>query len=159
MWTEFHILGPFEIVVDGRAVPAPAPRLCSLLAILLLRPHRQVQVDELIDRLWPDGAPQPANPTATVHTYVRSSRRRICGPPPIPSANKPATSPADPLHGLGRAAYGSGLRAPDRGPTGTTARTSHQGGTSDTAGWDGQRVRFGRLVFRVERPGLQAEVA
>ncbi len=71
---EFHILGPLEIVVDGRAVPAPAPRLCSLLAILLLRPHRQVPVDELIDRLWPDGAPQPANPTATVHTYVRRLR-------------------------------------------------------------------------------------
>ncbi|WP_165546546.1 AfsR/SARP family transcriptional regulator [Kribbella soli] len=71
---EFHILGPLEIVVDGRAVPAPAPRLCSLLAILLLRPHRQVQVGELIDRLWPDGAPQPANPTATVHTYVRRLR-------------------------------------------------------------------------------------
>ncbi|TCC29076.1 tetratricopeptide repeat protein [Kribbella speibonae] len=71
---EFHILGPLEIVVDGCAVPAPAPRLCSLLAILLLRPHRQVPVDELIDRLWPDGAPQPANPTATVHTYVRRLR-------------------------------------------------------------------------------------
>ncbi|NIK58227.1 AfsR/SARP family transcriptional regulator [Kribbella shirazensis] len=71
---EFRILGPLEIVVDGRTLPTPAPRLCALLAILLLRPHRVVSVDELIDGLWPDGAPQPANPTATVHTYVRRLR-------------------------------------------------------------------------------------
>ncbi|WP_350274825.1 BTAD domain-containing putative transcriptional regulator [Kribbella sp. HUAS MG21] len=71
---EFRILGPLEIVVDGRTLPTPAPRLCALLAILLLRPHRVVSVDELIDGLWPDGTPQPAKPTATVHTYVRRLR-------------------------------------------------------------------------------------
>ncbi|MER7245741.1 BTAD domain-containing putative transcriptional regulator [Kribbella sp. NPDC000426] len=71
---EFRILGSLEIVDDGRAVPTPAPRLCSLLAILLLRPHRPVPVDELIDGLWPDGANQPAHPTSTVHTYVRRLR-------------------------------------------------------------------------------------
>ncbi|MFD3406714.1 BTAD domain-containing putative transcriptional regulator [Kribbella sp. NPDC058693] len=71
---EFRILGPLEIVVDGRAVPTPAPRLCSLLALLLLRPHRPVPMDELIDGLWPDGVPQPAHPTRTVHTYVRRLR-------------------------------------------------------------------------------------
>jgi DNA-binding SARP family transcriptional activator len=70
---EFRILGPLEIVVDGRPIPAPAPRLRTLLATLLLRPHRVVPVEELINRLWTDDA-QPANPTAALHTYVRRLR-------------------------------------------------------------------------------------
>ncbi|MFB6726617.1 BTAD domain-containing putative transcriptional regulator [Kribbella sp. NPDC056345] len=73
---EFRILGPLEIVVDGRAIPALAPRLQTLLATLLLRPHRVVSVDELIDRLWPDDT-QPANPKASLHTYVRRLREIV----------------------------------------------------------------------------------
>ncbi|TCC55100.1 NACHT domain-containing protein [Kribbella pittospori] len=70
---EFRILGPLEIVVDGRPVPTPAPRLCTLLTTLLLRPHRVVPVGELIDRLWA-GETLPANPTSSIHTYVRRLR-------------------------------------------------------------------------------------
>ncbi|MFG1621630.1 BTAD domain-containing putative transcriptional regulator [Kribbella sp. NPDC049227] len=70
---EFRILGPLEIVVDGRPVPTPAPRLCTLLTTLLLRPHRVVPVGELIDRLWADET-LPANPTSSIHTYVRRLR-------------------------------------------------------------------------------------
>ncbi|MFC9693280.1 BTAD domain-containing putative transcriptional regulator [Kribbella sp. NPDC056951] len=73
---EFRILGPLEIVVDGRAIPALAPRLQTLLATLLLRPHRVVSVDELIDRLWPEDT-QPANPKASLHTYVRRLREIV----------------------------------------------------------------------------------
>jgi DNA-binding SARP family transcriptional activator len=73
---EFRILGPLEIVVDGRPIPAPAPRLRTLLAVLLLRPHRVVSVDELIDRLWTDDT-QPANPAAAIHTYVRRLREIV----------------------------------------------------------------------------------
>jgi len=76
---EFRILGPLEIVVDGRRIPSPAaPRLRTLLAVLLMRPHRVVSVDDLIDRLW-TGDTQPANPTAAIHTYVRRLRE-IVGP-------------------------------------------------------------------------------
>ncbi|WP_406052975.1 BTAD domain-containing putative transcriptional regulator [Kribbella sp. NBC_00889] len=70
---EFRILGPLEIVVDGRPVPTPAPRLCALLTTLLLRPHRVVPIGELIDRLWADET-LPANPTSSIHTYVRRLR-------------------------------------------------------------------------------------
>ncbi|GAB3953136.1 BTAD domain-containing putative transcriptional regulator [Kribbella albertanoniae] len=73
---EFRILGPLEIVVDGRVIPALAPRLQTLLATLLLRPHRVVPVDELIDRLWPEDT-QPANPKASLHTYVRRLREIV----------------------------------------------------------------------------------
>jgi DNA-binding SARP family transcriptional activator/tetratricopeptide (TPR) repeat protein len=75
---EFRVLGPLEIVVDGRTIPALAPRLRTLLATLLLRAHRVVSVDELIDRLWPEDD-QPANPKASLHTYVRRLRE-IVGP-------------------------------------------------------------------------------
>ncbi|TCC44098.1 NACHT domain-containing protein [Kribbella capetownensis] len=70
---EFRILGPLEIVVDDHPVPTPAPRLCMLLTTLLLRPHRVVPVGELIDRLWADET-LPANPTSSIHTYVRRLR-------------------------------------------------------------------------------------
>ncbi|WP_405060335.1 NB-ARC domain-containing protein [Kribbella sp. NBC_01505] len=73
---EFRVLGPLEIVVDGRTIPALAPRLQTLLATLLLRPHRVVSVDELIDRLWPEDT-QPANPKASLHTYVRRLREIV----------------------------------------------------------------------------------
>ncbi|WP_130439100.1 helix-turn-helix domain-containing protein [Kribbella rubisoli] len=35
--------------------PHAGAAVCSLLAILLLHPHRPVPVGELIDGLWPDG--------------------------------------------------------------------------------------------------------
>lgn len=70
---EFRVLGTLELVEDGRTLPPPAPRLRSLLAALLVRPHQTVSMDELIDCLWDDDQ-QPANPKSSIHTYVRRLR-------------------------------------------------------------------------------------
>jgi DNA-binding SARP family transcriptional activator len=80
---QFRILGPLEIVVDGRAVPTAAPRLCSLLTILLLRLHRPVPVDELIDGLRPDGTASDSY-RAHLHTTVarHHRHRRTADPRP-----------------------------------------------------------------------------
>ncbi len=70
---EFRVLGTLELVDDGRILPPPAPRLRSLLAALLVRPHQTVSMDDLIDCLWDDDR-QPANPKSSIHTYVRRLR-------------------------------------------------------------------------------------
>ena len=54
---EFRILGPLEVVEDGRPLPLPGPRQRGLLAYLLLLESRVVSVDRLIEELWPGEAP------------------------------------------------------------------------------------------------------
>ena len=57
---EFRILGPIEVVIDGRTVALAGTRQRALLAILLLHAGEVVSADRLIDELWgerpPDGA-------------------------------------------------------------------------------------------------------
>src|SRR5262245_65499098 len=72
---EFRILGPLEVVVDGRVVPVDAPKPRALLAILLLRANQPVSRDRLIDQLW-DGRP-PSSATKPVQTYVFQLRRAL----------------------------------------------------------------------------------
>jgi DNA-binding SARP family transcriptional activator/tetratricopeptide (TPR) repeat protein len=73
---EFRVLGPVEVRdADQGIVTVAAARVRTLLATLLLRPRQVVSVDQLIERLW--DADPPANPTATVQTYVKRLRRII----------------------------------------------------------------------------------
>ena len=46
---EFRLLGPLEVIEDGRPVPLGPPKQRMLLAVLLLRPNEVVSNDELID--------------------------------------------------------------------------------------------------------------
>ena len=54
---EFRILGPLEVVEDGRPLPLPGPRQRGLLAFLLLHANQVVSADRLIEELWPGEAP------------------------------------------------------------------------------------------------------
>ncbi|NYJ08388.1 NB-ARC domain-containing protein [Petropleomorpha daqingensis] len=52
-----RLLGGFEVVVDGRAVPSTHWRrrsAASLVKLLALAPGRRMRRDEVIDALWPD---------------------------------------------------------------------------------------------------------
>ncbi|MGQ0464050.1 MAG: BTAD domain-containing putative transcriptional regulator [Sporichthyaceae bacterium] len=57
---EFRLLGPIEVVHDGRPVAIGGLRERQVLALLLLAPNRVVSAERLIDDLWggspPDGA-------------------------------------------------------------------------------------------------------
>ena len=55
---EFRILGPLEVVEDGRSLPFPGPRQRGLLAFLLLHANQVVSSDRLIEELWPGEAPE-----------------------------------------------------------------------------------------------------
>jgi YVTN family beta-propeller protein len=55
---EFRILGPLEVVRDGRIVPLGSGRQLALVAALLLHRNEVVSVDRLVDELW-DNSPPP----------------------------------------------------------------------------------------------------
>jgi YVTN family beta-propeller protein len=72
---EIRILGPLEVVEDGRPVVVGAPKVRVLLAVLLLHRGEVVSTDRLIDALWG----QRASPTATktVQVYVSNLRKAL----------------------------------------------------------------------------------
>jgi DNA-binding SARP family transcriptional activator len=72
---EFRILGPLEVLEDGRSVQISAPRQRSLLVILLLHANQVVARDDLIERLWDGGAPKTAR--AVLQNSVSGLRRTL----------------------------------------------------------------------------------
>jgi DNA-binding SARP family transcriptional activator len=57
---EFRILGPLEVVEQGRPLALGGARQRALLALLLTRPNEVVSTDRLIDELWGEQAPKTA---------------------------------------------------------------------------------------------------
>jgi DNA-binding SARP family transcriptional activator len=55
---EFRILGPLEVVDEGRPVPIRGSKQRALLAMLLLRANEVVSTDRLIEELWGDEPPE-----------------------------------------------------------------------------------------------------
>ncbi|MEV0158171.1 BTAD domain-containing putative transcriptional regulator [Micromonospora sp. NPDC050686] len=72
---QFRVLGPPEIVRDGRVVPLGGPKQQALMALLLLRLNRFVAADWLVEALW-DGQPPPSA-QMTLRTYVAGLRRAM----------------------------------------------------------------------------------
>jgi DNA-binding SARP family transcriptional activator len=72
---EFHVLGPVEVVADGRPVSLPAAKPRALLAALLLSSNRVVSVDRLIDDLWGEEPPETA--TKALQGYVSQLRKAL----------------------------------------------------------------------------------
>jgi DNA-binding SARP family transcriptional activator/tetratricopeptide (TPR) repeat protein len=73
----FGVLGPLEIVVDGRKVSVGSGRQRSLLATLLLHANKVVSFDELVEVVW--GERGPVHPRAAVHTCVARLRKVLGG--------------------------------------------------------------------------------
>jgi DNA-binding SARP family transcriptional activator len=69
---EFRILGPLEVLQEGRAVALGGSRQRALLAVLLLHANETLTTDRLIDELWGEHAP----PTAAKAVHVHVSRLR-----------------------------------------------------------------------------------
>ncbi|MFF3889969.1 BTAD domain-containing putative transcriptional regulator [Streptomyces sp. NPDC001914] len=74
---EFGVLGPLIVHRDGRPVVLSAPMLRRLLAVLLIRAGRPVQLSDLLDALW-DGRPPPSA-RKTLQVYVHRLRRELQG--------------------------------------------------------------------------------
>lgn len=74
---EFRILGPLEVLRDGRSVPLTRAKQRALLLALLLRANEVVSVDSLVDALWGERPP----PTAHVALQGHVSQVRKVLPP------------------------------------------------------------------------------
>jgi DNA-binding SARP family transcriptional activator len=64
---EFRILGPLEVVSDGRALDLGGAKQRALLAVLLIHPNQAVSRDRLIDALWEERPPDTAQKALQVH--------------------------------------------------------------------------------------------
>ena len=74
---EFRVLGPLEVLDEGRPIQLPGPKARALLALLLLDANRVVPLDRLVDGLWDEAPPETA--TKTLQVYV-SQLRKALGP-------------------------------------------------------------------------------
>jgi DNA-binding SARP family transcriptional activator len=72
---EFRILGPLEVVDDGRPVALDRRLSRALLAYLLLHANEPVSSERLVDELWGEKPPKTA--VASLQNYVSRLRRSI----------------------------------------------------------------------------------
>jgi predicted ATPase/DNA-binding SARP family transcriptional activator len=72
---EFRILGPVEVLVEGRPVGLGAPKQRAVLAKLLLARGAAVSRDQLVAAVWGDGPPESA--AAALQVYVHGLRRAL----------------------------------------------------------------------------------
>ena len=69
-----RVLGPFEVLTDGRPADVSGPKRCALVALLALRRGRVVSVDSIVDAVWGDDLPSdPANAVQHHVTRVRKA--------------------------------------------------------------------------------------
>jgi DNA-binding SARP family transcriptional activator/DNA-binding beta-propeller fold protein YncE len=74
---EFRLLGPFDVISNGRSVRLGGPKQRALLAILAINANEVVPADRLIEQLWPDDVPESA--ANTLQGYV-SRLRKVLAP-------------------------------------------------------------------------------
>src|SRR5215470_6528360 len=72
---QFRVLGPFQVLRDGRLVGPAGLKRRGLLSMLVLRGNRTVPASDLIDGLW--AAQPPKSATNLVQTYVSAWREAL----------------------------------------------------------------------------------
>ena len=82
---EFRILGPLEVLSDGRALDLGGHKQTAVLAMLLLQANRPVPRDAMIDALWEEDPPETAQKALQVYvSRLRKllGRERVVTKPP-----------------------------------------------------------------------------
>ena len=72
---DFRILGPLEVLVEGRSVALGGSKQRSLLALLLVHANETLTTDRLVEELW--GEHPPANAAKTVQVHVSRLRKAL----------------------------------------------------------------------------------
>jgi DNA-binding SARP family transcriptional activator len=72
---EFRVLGPLEVLDDGRPLDLGAPRQRALFAFLLLHANEVVSTDRLAEALWPEKIPRTA--AKAIQVYVSALRKAL----------------------------------------------------------------------------------
>ncbi|MBV9382888.1 MAG: tetratricopeptide repeat protein [Streptosporangiaceae bacterium] len=73
----FRVLGPVEVIRNGRVVPLGRGTLRDLLAALIVSPNQIVSAETLTETVW--CARPPAHPRATLQSAIARLRRMIGG--------------------------------------------------------------------------------
>src|ERR1700687_4146565 len=71
----FRVLGPFEVVIDGRTAPLGSARKRLVLAGLVANANAVVSSDRLIDIVWGDEL--PATALSSLQKYVHRLRASV----------------------------------------------------------------------------------
>ena len=74
---EFRILGPLEVLEDGRPLPFVPGKEQALLAVLLLHRNERIAIARLTDLLWDESPPESA--PKMIQIYVSRLRRTLVG--------------------------------------------------------------------------------
>ncbi|MGH3164914.1 MAG: AfsR/SARP family transcriptional regulator [Trebonia sp.] len=74
---KYEILGPLRVSDEERTASVGAPKVETLLALLLSRPNQIVAIKLLIDEIWGEDIPRRA--TAGIHVYISQARRFLNG--------------------------------------------------------------------------------
>jgi len=72
---DFRILGPLEVLEDGRALDLGGQKQRALLAVLLLEANRVVSSGRLIEALWEEEPPDTA--LKALQVYVSQLRKLL----------------------------------------------------------------------------------
>ncbi len=72
---EFRILGPLEVVAEGRVLRLGGAKQRALLALLLFHANEPVSVDRIVDELW--GERPPPTAAKNVQVYVSHLRKAL----------------------------------------------------------------------------------
>jgi DNA-binding SARP family transcriptional activator len=72
----FKILGPLQVLVDGRALPLGGPKQRSVLAILLMDANRVVSADRLVEFIWEE-AVAGDNARKALQVHVSNLRKAL----------------------------------------------------------------------------------
>jgi DNA-binding SARP family transcriptional activator len=72
---EIRVLGPLEVVVDGRFIELPGAKARLLLAALVVHANEVISTDRLFEVLW--GAQPPESAANTLQTYVAHLRTAL----------------------------------------------------------------------------------
>ncbi len=68
---DYRILGPLEVLADGRAIDIGSPQQRALLANLILQANRVVATERILEDLWPS---DPTGKEATLWVYISRLR-------------------------------------------------------------------------------------
>jgi YVTN family beta-propeller protein len=76
---DFHILGPLQVLDEGREVALTGSKQRALLALLLLHANEPLSSDRLIDEVW--GEHPPATPEKALQVHISRLRKALAARP------------------------------------------------------------------------------
>jgi DNA-binding SARP family transcriptional activator len=73
----YRLLGPVEVIANGRPVPIGRPRHRSVLAFLVLHANRLVSTERLVEAVW--GGSEPTTARVQIQNDLSAIRRTLRG--------------------------------------------------------------------------------